>query len=516
MALKFLPALILILFLLAFLAPALALFNEGMSSFRSLSSTMSEDIFLTYGQTSLLLVVGSVCGALLFGLSAAYLCARFDFLMRRQLLWLSLLPLAVPSYLVTYTWVDVLVDQGVRGGALRTLPATCIVFALCLSPYIFLPTYAALTSMSRSVIESAQLLGKNRWEIFFRIELPIIRSSLFAGSALVGMEVLADFGTVDFMAIDTWSTGIFRSWFGYGDREKASALALVLFSASGLVLFWQTSVSGQKSVADSVRISSQYPRQKAAFFKLLPMFLLTLLPPLLSCLFPAAILLNKALFDFSKNHWLEVFPAAFTSLWIAVLTSSVVVILGLLFVLILRSNTWSLFRVLARLGTLGYAFPGGVLGLGLLILLAPFSLTGSLIGLVYAYCIRFATIGSSTIEAAWRQIPNGYYEQARVLGCTKQSAFLRVTLPILRKSIACAFVLTCIDVVKELPATMLLRPFNFETLALRTYTLASDERLSETAPSSFLMIVLSLIGIFAAEKMGAFGVSKGSLPVKND
>lgn len=490
--------------LCAFLAPALALLGEGARSVVADGNFLSGSLLVRYGSSSLVLVLGSVSGALVLGTSSAYLCARFEFPLRRMLLWLSILPLAVPSYLVAYSWVDFLVDLGIPGGQLRTMPFTCIVFAVCLAPYVFLPTFAALIAIPRSMIESARLLGQNRRQLFFSVEVPLAQPAIFGGAALAAMEVLADFGTVDFMAIDTWSTGIFRSWFGYDDRGRAALLAVALFFSSGIFLFWQTQSSARKSRAASTRQSAILARQRLHSLTFFPWFLLALVAPLLSMIFPALILVKKSFFESALSAWLEVIPATLTTLWISFSAAIIVVIFGLLFAAGLRVRTSRAFQFLLRSATLGYAFPGGVLGLGLFILLAPFSLTGSLFGVFFAYCVRFVTIGSTTIEARWNSIPKIYSEQARVLGCTERSAFLRVTLPLLRKSMACAFVLTCIDIVKELPATMLLRPFNFETLALRTYTLASDERLSETAPSSLMMVLLCLIGLLAAEKLGAF------------
>lgn len=507
---KIFPQIFVFALVAVFLAPVFALLNEGVQSLVSEKASLSSDLLSRYGLTSLLLLVGSVSGAVLFGTSAAYLCARCNFRGRRLIQWLSILPLGVPSYLVAYTWVDFLVDQGVPGGALRNLPTTCFVFAVCLSPYVFLPSYSAFSTLSGSVLESAKLLGKSQFEIFRLIEFPLVRASLFAGGILAGMEVLADFGTVDFMAIDTWSTGIYRSWFGYGDRGRASLLAVVLFLISGALLFWETSVRSKNSLARSGRSVSLHTRKKIPFLKSLPFIFFALIPALVSCVFPALILTQRVYSKPDPEQWASIVSPALTTLGMASVSSIIVVVLGLAMVLIWRSNPGKFVRSLARIGALGYALPGGVLGLGLLILLAPFSLSGSVFGLLLAYCIRFATIGTSTLEAAWLAIPRVYDEQARLLGCTQWGVFRRVTLPLLRNSIACAFILTCIDIIKELPATMLLRPFNFETLAIRTYNLASDERLSETAPSSLAMIALCMTGVFVAEKLGAFGVSERS------
>lgn len=488
----------------AFLSPIISLMIEAGRSLFSETLGVANSLLLTYAQTSIVLVLGSIAGATLFGLSAAYLCARYDFLGRTLLLWGSILPLGVPSYLVAYTWVDFLVDQGIAGGSLRNLPMTCMIFALCLSPYIFLPTYTALSQLPGTFLESARLLGCKGSKLFTRIELPLVRPALFAGALLAALEVLADFGTVDFMAVDTWTTAIYRNWFGYDERSKASLLASILFLISAALLFWESKIRSRKHIAQSGRRPSPLRRVAISWKKVAPLSFIAATPAVLGCLLPLAILTQRTLQGYTSEGLSTVIQPTLTTLSLAATASLIVVGLALILVWILRKETNRMLRFFARVSSLGYALPGGVLGLGLLIFLAPFSLSGSIIGLVFGYCVRFATIGTSSIEAGWIAIPSVYEAQARILGCSESSAFFRVTLPLLRKSMLCAIILTSIDVIKELPATMLLRPFNLETLAIRTYNLASDERLAETAPSALAMVVLCLGGIFIAQKFGAF------------
>lgn len=506
MSLRILP--IIFLVILVFLAPTAALVSEGLLSFGSFGWEAAASQFGRYAPSTLLLLVLSVLGASVLGLSTAYLCARFEFPMRHVVVWLSLLPLAVPSYLVAYAWVDTLVDLGVHGGQLRNIPLTAFVFATCLSPYIFLPSYNAFTMIPKSLVESSALLGRSRLTTFVEVELPLVWPSVFVGASLVGMEVLADFGTVDFMAVDTWSTGIFRSWFGLNDRARAAFLALMLFAASGVFLLWQLSANSKKSLYSALRSSALVPRRRTSVRASVPLLATTVIAPFVSCLAPVLILIHRTLVDSHSIALSDLFTPTWTTLWVAVTASVLVVISGFLFALASRlSGGQRLVAILLRLGTLGYAFPGGVLGVGLLIILSYFSLGGTLIALFFAYVIRFVTIGANTIETGWQTIPKRYVEQARLLGCSPLTGFVRVELPLLKKSVACAFALCCIDVVKELPATMLLMPLNFETLALRTYNLASDERLAETAPYSLLMIVVCGVGVLAAQKMGAFSLS---------
>lgn len=509
------PKFLILVCVVVFLAPLFALWVEGSQALLSDTLTVSPALLVSYGKNSIALMLGSVAGALAFGGVAAYLCARFEFPGRRILQWSAVLPLGVPSYLVAYTWVDFLIDSGVPGGALRNLPLTCLIFALSLSPYVFLPVYAALVSLSGSLVESARLLGRSRAAILWQVEIPLVRPALFAGALLAAMEVLADFGTVDFMAIDTWSTGIYRSWFGYGDRARASLLALVLLLFSLVFISLESHLRRRGSLARTGRNMSDLVRTRLSFAKALPLVALSGIPVMFACILPLLILIQRSLATFEIEQWRGVVQPAWMTLSLALGASAIVVFFGFLFAFVLQLRAGRFWNAMIRLATLGYALPGGVIGIGLLILLAPFSLSGSLVGLVFAYCIRFVTLGTSTIEAGWLQVPRVYQEQARILGCSAFAVVRRVSIPLLRRSIACAFILACIDIVKELPASMLLRPFNFETLAIRTYNLASDERLSETAPASLLMIVLCVAGVFLAQSLGAFGISENKPASKN-
>jgi iron(III) transport system permease protein len=494
-----------------FAAPLVALIIEGLQSFISDSTQISSSLLLRYGLGSLWVVLGSVTGAILFGVVSAYLCARFNFAGRTLILWGSILPLGVPSYLVAYSWLDFLVDAGFAGGGLRTLPFTCLIFAVCLAPYVFLPAYTALSALPASYVETAKLLGHSRIKTFFRVEMPLTLASVSAGALLAGMEVLSDFGTVDFMAIDTWSTGVYRHWFGYGDRGKAALLALFLLTVSVSLMYWESLFIAKKSALFNTRSVKGLDRKPLRALPAMPFAAFAFFPALFGCVLPLLILANRTASNSSANTLEMTFMKPLsTTLAVAAAAGMIVTLTAIMFASLARYEKNPFIRFFSRLGSIGYALPGGVIGLGLLILLAPFSLSGSLLGLLFAYCIRFNTIGTSTIGAGWRAIPKELEAQAQLLGCTPRKVFTRVSLPLLRKSLACAFILTSIDVIKELPATMLLRPFNFETLAIRTYTLASDERLAETAPSAFAMIVLCLAGILLAGRFGAFGLNQES------
>ncbi len=497
-----------VLIVLIFLAPPAVLVSEGLNSLGSFGWQQASEQLWRYIPSTLALLVLSVTGASVLGVSTAYICARFEFPFRQTMVWLSLLPLAVPSYLVAYAWVDTLVDVGVHGGQLRNIPLTALVFATCLSPYVFLPSYTAFRMIPRSLVESAALLGRSPLKTLVQVELPLVWPSVFVGASLVGMEVLADFGTVDFMAVDTWSTGVFRSWFGLNDRARAAFLALVLFATSGAFLLWQLSANAKKTLYSTLRSSSVVPRHRVSPLSWVVLVAMVFFAPVLSCIGPVVILIHRTLSSSHTVAWNDLVSPSFTTLWIAAFAGVLVILVGFFFALASRISRGHRFiSYLLRLGTLGYALPGGVLGVGLLIILSYFSLSGTIVALLFAYLIRFVTIGANTIEAGWQAIPTRYIEQARILGCSPFTGFLRVELPLLKKSIACALALTCIDVVKELPATMLLMPLNFQTLALRTYNLASDERLAETAPYSLMMIVICGLGVMAAQKMGAFALS---------
>ena len=507
---------VLFIFSLLLLTPLLAVTGSGfwglVQWIKLPERGIPLELFIDYARNSLIVLAGSAMLALIWGFVSAYLCARFEFVLRKQVQILAMLPLATPAYLVAYAWVDGLIDWGVPGGLLRTMPMACIILGFTLVPYVFLPTYGSLAAISRSMVEVGKLAGLGAVRSIISIELPLVYPALVGSTLLVGMEVLTDFGTVDYLAIDTWSTGIYRSWYGHADFSRASFLSLVLLLVSVALVTLDFWVRRSKRVAAMSKNSKLAQRTPLSGLRAGFAILILAMPAILVCIIPLGSMsvrfLKSSSIDRVDVHSLV--RAAIHSLGLAFGGACLVLVVGIAVAALGRWNTNAIKKLITRLAGLGYALPGGVLAIGLVLVLGPIGLGGTIAGILIAYLIRYLTIGSSTVAAAWERIPLHLEEQARILGQAPSRVFLTVSFPLMKQSLGCAFAISALDMLKELPATMILRPFNFETLSIVTYNLASDERLLAASPAAILLVLMCMFALGAAYWLGAFGFSTPS------
>jgi iron(III) transport system permease protein len=502
--------------LLVITAPVLAITGSGLLGLvqwlREPNNRFPEGLLFHYATGSFSVVLGSVLLALIWGFISAYFCARFDFRLKKATLFIAMLPLASPGYLVAYAWVDGLIEWGIPGSSLRTMPTACLVLGLTLVPYVYLPVFGSLCSIPKSLIEVGKLAGMGRLRCALFIELPLVYPAMVGSGLLVGMEVLGDFGTVDYLAIDTWSTGIYRSWYGHSNFARASLLALLLLCFSGSLLVLDFWIRRAKRVASSAKSSIPMPKTPLHGFPAAFVVSFVSLPAVLVSVVPIASLLFRFL-DSTSLMPVDIkglISASLNSFLLACGGATLVVACGILLAARTRWKPAPINKLIMRLAGLGYAIPGGVLAIGLLLLLTPSGLSGSVAGLLLAYLIRFLAIGSTTVSAAWERIPVSIEEQARVLGRSPIQTLQSVSLPLMRQSLGSVFVIAALDILKELPATMILRPFNFETLSLLTYNLASDERIAAASMPGLALMAMCLVTLVVAHWLGAFGFEKSS------
>lgn len=478
-----------------------------------------------YLHNTLLLMfwVGAI--ATLIGVSCAWLISAYDFPGKRLLSWALMLPMAAPAYITAYTYTDLLDYAGpvqslfrqltgLTAGQypeipIRSLGGAAIVLALVLYPYIYLITRAAFTSRSHTLFEAARTLGASPTTAFWRVALPAARPAIAAGLALVLMETLADYGVVDYFGIPTFSTGIFRTWLAMGEKLAAIKLAAVMLLVV-IVLVALEKHSRRGQVSGHLNRGTKTVNLQLTGAKAWLATLACTLPIVFGAIIPITVLMTLALQtpDAANN-------LVYTLNTLRVCAYAVAITLAAALILNLsqryKPNTFG--QGLTLVATLGYALPGALLAIGLLSPLTGFDryianlaqqhlnwqpgllLTGSLAILVYAYVVRFLTVAYGSIGSGLAQIPKAYDETARSLGATPKRLFSSLHLPLLRRSVAVAGLLVFVDCVRELPATLLLRPFNFETLATRVYRLASDERLAEAATASLLIIAIGLIPV---------------------
>jgi iron(III) transport system permease protein len=520
---KFWPIAFMLLCLL-FAIPLLTVFSSLGSDSDGVWQHLVDTLLLDYVLDSLQLMAGVGILALLIGVLPAWLVTMTRFPGSRWLEWALVLPLAVPAYIIAYTYTGMLdvagpVQSGLRDlfdlrygeywfPSIRSMGGAIAMLAFVLYPYVYLLSRMAFLEQSTCVLEVSRTLGASPTRAFFRVAVPLARPAIIAGLSLVLMETLADYGTVQYFGISVFTTGIFRTWFGLGSSVAAAQLSVVLLIfVLTLILIEQWSRRQARyhhiGTAHSAITYNKLRGWKAALallYCLLPVSIGFLIPFIQLCLWS---LQTWDLID--KSAFLTLF---LNSIKLASITAFIGLALALLIVYGKRIYPTAIVRSGFRMLGLGYAVPGTVIAVGVLIPFAWFDnsldgmmrerfgivtgllLSGTLVAVVFAYLVRFLPVALSTLDAGMGKIKLSMDDVGRSMGLNAMQVLRRIHLPMLRGGLLTAILLLFVDVLKELPATLILRPFNFNTLAIRTYELANQERLAE-ASSSALMIVLA-------------------------
>ena len=507
------------------LAVLASLFSESEGAWRQLA----DSVLPTYIANSLWLSLGVGFGVLVGGVSSAWLVTMCRFPLRRFFEWTLILPLAVPAYVMAYAYTDFLAHHGpvqelLRGLTgwgprdywfpnIRSLEGAMLMFSLVLYPYVYLLSRAAFLEQSVCVLEVSRTLGKSPWGAFWRVALPLARPAIITGTALALMETLADFGTVAHFGVQTFTTGIYRAWFSMGDRIAAAQLASVLL---GFVLILLLIEQLQRGGARYHQTSSRYqklPRIRLEGWKAAMAVAVCGLPIVFGFLLPLAILLEMSL-----SHGHDLFGSRYVTLTLNSVTlagttalAAVAIALILAYAARLGPNRATLAA--NRIASMGYALPGSIIAVGILIPLASLDnaidalservfgidlgliFTGSITALIFAYLVRFMAISLKTVEASLGKVTPNMDDAARTLGRSGLEALVKVHAPIMRGSLLTAALIVFVDVMKELPATLIMRPFNFDTLAIQAYRLASDERLAEASTPALMIVAAGLLPV---------------------
>ncbi|WP_233998549.1 iron ABC transporter permease [Erythrobacter sp. YT30] len=488
---------------------------------------------------ALMAIAGGI--AVVIGTGCAWLVSAAEFPGRRVLSWALILPLAVPAYIGAYLYADLLdfsgpVQSGLRAVTgwevgdysfpqIRSLWGGGAILGLVLYPYVYLLTRASFATQSIAQFQAARSLGARPWVAFTRIALPGARPAIAGGLALVLMEVLADFGVADYFAIPTFSTGIFRSWLAMGDKQAAMGLAaMMLVFVIALVTFEAMTRGGSSESRDGLgaRAGAEPLVALSPMGKALAL-IACLLPVLLGFVIPALTLAGMAVTDPAIAAARDLADYASGSLWLGIASALVCCLAALLLVFAKTRSNSLLTRGTIRIATLGYALPGALLAVGLLSPLGAFDqtltravrdgtsytggllLTGTSLILIYALSVRFLTVAYNALDSGMAKIPPSLDAAARSLGARPARVLARIYVPLLSPSLAAAGALVLIDTLRELPATLILRPFNLETLATRTYRLASDERLVEASIPALILLAAGLLPVLLLSRTGKRG-----------
>jgi iron(III) transport system permease protein len=477
---------------------------------------------------TLMMLTGGL--SLLLGVSTGWLIGACQFRGRATLSWLLMLPLASPAYIVAYVYTDLLEVSGpvqttlrswlslgindLQFPPIRNLTGAAVLLSLVLYPYIYLLCRNSFAGRSGSQFDAARVLGHGPFSAFFRVALPAARPAIVGGLALVLMETLADFGVVSYFSVPTFSTGIFRTWLGLGDPQAALKLAsLMLLFVIVLVGLEESNRRGAVDRSDIAGASQINLTGIRALFAIAA----CVLPILLGFVIPAVTLALYAADNVNAVTQAKFTQLALNSLLLAMAAGVGVTFIAWALAYVKRLRPSPLTHGLIRVSTLGYALPGILLAVALLKPVGGFDawlmetwsglstplLSGSLFLLLYAYVCRFLTVAYQSVDSGFAGISHDIDAAARTLGTSTSEMIRKIHFPLLRPSIFAACLLVFVDVMRELPATLILRPFNFDTLATQVYRLASDERLAEASGAALLIVILGVLPVVLLQRTKA-------------
>ena len=520
-----------LLTLLIFITPILIVVFSLFSGFSDSINHIINYLLLEYVSNSLILVIGVSFLVFIIGVSTAWLVTNYNFYGKNFFEWALILPLAIPPYILAYTFTGLfdtfgtlnnfardifyLDESAVLFPNVRNIYGGIIIFAFTLYPYLYLLARMSFLSQSKSMIESGRMLGLNQFQVFYKVALPLIRPAIIGGLLLVSMEVLSDFGAVQHFAIPTFTTGIFRAWQGMYEVTTAMQLASILLII--ISVFMIAERKSRKGAMYSPQSSNFRPikEEKLKGVKGAIAFCICLVPILIGFVLPVFELSVWA-FSYNTAFFSEkFFQTALNTIIISISAAILCAILALIVNFSIRLNSNKLLSSLSSLLTIGYGMPGLILAIGIVQLTtaldANFDLfiTGSLFGLIVAYLIKSYALPNLSIEAGFNRINKKIDDSARTLKSTGWHMLLNVHFPLLRGSILTATLLGFSEIVKELPATLILRPFNFDTLAVSTYLYAAEERMFEAAAPAISIVLIGLIPIIFLSQM-----IRNSKPVK--
>jgi len=509
---------------------AVSIFERSSENWQHLQDT----VLLEYILNSLLLTCGVGCGVLIIGVSTAWLTVMCQFPAKNLFVWFLLLPMAMPAYIVAYTYTGMFDFAGPLQTAIRdwtgwgykeyffpqirSIGGAISILSLVLYPYIYLLARSSFLNQSVGVIEVARTLDCNSWMIFYRVALPLARPAIVAGLSLALMETLADYGTVAYFGLSVFTTGIFRTWFGLGDYSSAAKMAALLMTFV-LVLILLERVSRKKAQYHNTSGKlTRFSEYRLNGIRAWGAFSICAFPVFFGFLLPAAQLSLWALQTWGDMVDEGFFELIRNSFFLGLGASLLSLILGLFLGYGKRILSGKMTATSIRIASIGYAIPGTVIAVGVII---PFAwldskldsfmrlsfgissgliLSGTIVALIFAYVVRFLALSLQTIESGLAKIKSSMEDVSSSLGSRHLGTLFNIHIPLMKSSILTAVMIVFVDVMKELPATLILRPFDFNTLAVRAFELASDERLADSSTAALTIVIVGLLPVIYLSK----------------
>lgn len=514
---------------LAVAAPIFTVLGLAITDTSDIWTHLYNTVLGLYLERTITLMFGVGIGTLVIGTGTAWLVTMCRFPGSRIFEWALLLPLAVPAYVLAFVVTDQLEYAGTVQSALRdmfgwtkpqdywfpeirSMGGAIIVMTLVLYPYVYLLARSAFLEQSVCVLEVSRTLGKTAWGSFTRVAIPLARPSIVVGVTLVLMEVINDFGTVDYFAVQTFTAGIFDVWLNMNSVGGAAQLSSVLLLVVLVLIVTERMARRGRKFHHTSNKYSELPSYRLHGYKAALSFIACVLPVLLGFILPASVLSHYALSFYEETLSADYFSYVANSLTLSASAAFLAVVIGLFLAYAVRLSQGQWIKIAARTASIGYAVPGAILAVGVLWPIGALDqslgwignnfgvaiggvLIGTIVPVVYGYLVRFLALAYGTSEASLDKITPNMDGAARTLGSNPSQALKRVHFPLMRGSLMTAAILVFVDCMKELPLTIILRPFNFDTLATFVYQYASDELLEESALGALTIVGAGIIPV---------------------
>lgn len=502
-AIRIFSAILIMLITLIFIESIMAVFDPP----KAIWNHIRENLLVEYSLNTILLVTLSMVISGVIGSMTAYFVTRFEFFQRKTLSALLYFPLAIPPYIGAYVYAESISKNGIIAdliGRTISIPQfllAVITFSLFLFPYVYIGVKGYITHNMGGYVENALLLEKGEGEIFFKVILPITKPAIITGTILVGLEVLGDFGVVQYFGIPTFSTAIYKSWIGFKDFDSALRLGGILMIGVFILLLIKGHVVNKKYHYSTTTKVKELKRKKLSFIGQIIMFLFIFTILSFSLIFPIYQLIVWATMSFDRVRYINLIMMLRNTILITTFVTLIIVFFAIILSSYLRVSSRILKVIFGKLTLISYALPGSLLAMMILLFFMKvdnffqISLSTTILMLITAYVIRFLGTAYENMENGFQKVGKKYHEASRTLGKSYYTTLVKVDLPILKPFILSAFSLVFIDLLKELPLTLILRPFNFHTLATQVYQYASDEMLPESAVPSLFIIIISIFFI---------------------
>lgn len=509
----------------------LHLFSKPNDNWNHIKTYMLKDYIIN--SITIIFFTGGL--TVIIGTLLAWLTAAYDFPLRKFFQWALILPLAVPPYIAAYTYNGIFNYTGILQKFFRnvlqlqinpkyfdmmSIQGAIFIFTMFLFPYVYMTTRAFLEKQSAALIENARLLGRNSFEIFVYIIIPISRGAILGGTTLVALEVLNDYGVVSYFGVSTFSTAIFSTWFAMGDIDSAVKLASMLILVVLGVLIIEKSFRGRKKYSFTTTKIRPIVRKRLNGIYSILAFVFCFIVFSIGFIIPTMQLIYWSLLTYKNILNIYFVNMVMNSIWLALLASTLIVVVTLIIANFCRIQENWIGKLFSKVILIGYSIPGSVIAMGVILVFVDIDhrmqwlykiinsntprlvLSTSIVMLIFAYVIRFLAVSYQSIEAGFDKVGKKFFEASRMLGNNVTETFIFVDYPMIKPAMLIGFVLAFVDIVKELPLTLILRPFNFNTLATKTFEYANNEMIPEASIPSLIIITISMIAIYLLNKIG--------------